>query len=101
MGDIVKFEKLADTLEMIAHHGADAFYTGTIAENLVRDIQEAGIVRSVPSCSLFQPFSISALHNNLVTNEQINWVCEALQRSLTESSELPVSDKRLQHVLLA
>uniref|UniRef100_A0A3Q1J5P1 Uncharacterized protein n=1 Tax=Anabas testudineus TaxID=64144 RepID=A0A3Q1J5P1_ANATE len=41
-GDIVKFEKLADTLEMIANHGADAFYTGTIAENLVRDIQEAG-----------------------------------------------------------
>lgn len=79
MGDIVKFEKLADTLEMIANHGADAFYTGTIAENLVRDIQEAGIVRRVPSCPLFQPFSISALHNNLVTNEQINFVCKALQ----------------------
>lgn len=44
-GDIVKFEKLANTLEMIANHGADAFYTGRIAENLVRDIQEAGIVR--------------------------------------------------------
>ncbi|XP_041792696.1 gamma-glutamyltransferase 5a [Chelmon rostratus] len=41
-GDIVKFEKLADTLEMIANHGADAFYTGRIAEDLIRDIQEAG-----------------------------------------------------------
>ncbi|KAM4576608.1 gamma-glutamyltransferase 5a [Odontesthes bonariensis] len=41
-GDIVKFEKLADTLEMIANHGADIFYTGRIAEDLIRDIQEQG-----------------------------------------------------------
>uniref|UniRef100_A0A3Q3KRR9 Gamma-glutamyltransferase 5a n=1 Tax=Mastacembelus armatus TaxID=205130 RepID=A0A3Q3KRR9_9TELE len=41
-GDIVKFEKLADTLEMIANHGADAFYSGRIAEDLIRDIQQAG-----------------------------------------------------------
>ncbi|XP_071338344.1 gamma-glutamyltransferase 5a isoform X1 [Trachinotus anak] len=41
-GDIVKFEKLADTFEMIANHGADAFYTGKIAEDLIRDIEEAG-----------------------------------------------------------
>lgn len=43
-GDTVKFEKLADTLEMIAKHGPDVFYTGRIAEDLIRDIQEAGIV---------------------------------------------------------
>lgn len=43
-GDIVKFEKLANTLEMIADGGADAFYTGKIAEDLILDIQEAGIV---------------------------------------------------------
>ncbi|KAF0022287.1 hypothetical protein F2P81_025463 [Scophthalmus maximus] len=41
-GDTVRFEKLADTLEMIANHGADAFYTGRVAEDLIRDIQEAG-----------------------------------------------------------
>ncbi|MED6288266.1 hypothetical protein CHARACLAT_024909 [Characodon lateralis] len=41
-GDIIKFEKLADTLELIANNGADAFYTGKIAEDLVRDVQEAG-----------------------------------------------------------
>ncbi|XP_023249936.1 glutathione hydrolase 5 proenzyme-like [Seriola lalandi dorsalis] len=41
-GDIVKFEKLAETFEMIANHGADAFYTGRIAEDLIRDIEEAG-----------------------------------------------------------
>ncbi|KAM9857825.1 gamma-glutamyltransferase 5a [Aulostomus maculatus] len=41
-GDIVKFEKLADTLEIIANDGADAFYKGKIAEDLIQDIQEAG-----------------------------------------------------------
>ncbi|XP_061529028.1 gamma-glutamyltransferase 5a isoform X2 [Phycodurus eques] len=41
-GDIVKFETLADTLETIANFGADAFYTGKIAEDLIRDIREAG-----------------------------------------------------------
>lgn len=72
-GDIVKFEKLADTLEMIANRGADAFYTGRIAEDLIRDIQEAGIVRRVSSYSLSGLFSISAWHADLITNEQINW----------------------------
>ncbi|XP_037536629.1 glutathione hydrolase 5 proenzyme-like [Nematolebias whitei] len=41
-GDIVKFEKLADTLQMIANHGAESFYTGQIAKDLIDDVQEAG-----------------------------------------------------------
>lgn len=41
-GDIVRFEKLADTLEIIAERGADALYTGDIAKQLVSDIQTAG-----------------------------------------------------------
>uniref|UniRef100_A0A669EW80 Glutathione hydrolase n=1 Tax=Oreochromis niloticus TaxID=8128 RepID=A0A669EW80_ORENI len=41
-GDTVKFEKLADTLETIANEGPDAFYNGTIAKDLIRDIQKAG-----------------------------------------------------------
>jgi len=45
-GDIVKFEKLADTLEIIANQGADALYTGQIAEYLIRDLQNEGIVES-------------------------------------------------------
>uniref|UniRef100_A0A668UX22 Gamma-glutamyltransferase 5a n=1 Tax=Oreochromis aureus TaxID=47969 RepID=A0A668UX22_OREAU len=40
-GDIVKFEKLADTLETIANEGPDVFYKGTIAKDLIRDIQKA------------------------------------------------------------
>lgn len=41
-GDIVKFEKLAETLEVIANRGPDAFYSGKIAQDLISDIQEAG-----------------------------------------------------------
>ncbi|XP_032435238.1 glutathione hydrolase 5 proenzyme-like [Xiphophorus hellerii] len=33
-GDVIKFEKLADTLELIANKGPDAFYTGSIAKDL-------------------------------------------------------------------
>uniref|UniRef100_I3JYI7 Gamma-glutamyltransferase 5a n=1 Tax=Oreochromis niloticus TaxID=8128 RepID=I3JYI7_ORENI len=41
-GDTVKFEKLADTLETIANEGPHAFYNGTIAKDLISDIQKAG-----------------------------------------------------------
>ncbi|KAL6456219.1 hypothetical protein MHYP_G00347610 [Metynnis hypsauchen] len=41
-GDTVKYEKLADTLEKIAERGAEEFYTGETAKNLITDIQEAG-----------------------------------------------------------
>lgn len=47
-GDILKFEKLADTLEVIANEGPDVFYTGRIAEDLLRDVQEAGTVPISP-----------------------------------------------------
>ncbi|XP_062399411.1 gamma-glutamyltransferase 5a [Sardina pilchardus] len=41
-GDTLRFEKLADTLEIIAKEGGEAFYKGEIARNLISDIQEAG-----------------------------------------------------------
>ena len=43
-GDIMKFEKLADTLEILANQGADAFYAGNVAEAFIRDVQNEGIV---------------------------------------------------------
>lgn len=51
-GDILKFEKLADTLEVIANEGPDVFYTGQIAEDLIRDVQEAGTVPDGLRCDL-------------------------------------------------
>ncbi|XP_076859438.1 gamma-glutamyltransferase 5a isoform X2 [Brachyhypopomus gauderio] len=41
-GDIVKFERLADTLEKIANNGSEAFYTGDISRDLINDIKDAG-----------------------------------------------------------
>ncbi|XP_057674571.1 glutathione hydrolase 1 proenzyme-like isoform X2 [Corythoichthys intestinalis] len=40
--DIIRFPKLYTTYRRIAEEGADAFYHGEIAENLVADIQAAG-----------------------------------------------------------
>lgn len=44
IGDTVKFEKLAETLEMIAEGGAEVLYSGRVAEDLIRDVQDAGTV---------------------------------------------------------
>ncbi|XP_056099733.1 glutathione hydrolase 1 proenzyme [Rhinichthys klamathensis goyatoka] len=43
--DTITFTKLADTYEVIAENGSDVLYSGSLAENLVRDIQAAeGII---------------------------------------------------------
>ena len=41
-GDLCVRTSLADTLRAIAYHGPDAFYRGTIAEKLVKDVQDKG-----------------------------------------------------------
>lgn len=41
-GDVYKRENLAKTLERIGMKGADEFYEGTTAKNLVKDIQRMG-----------------------------------------------------------
>ncbi|KOM49518.1 hypothetical protein LR48_Vigan08g034500 [Vigna angularis] len=41
-GDVCKNEELGRTLEVVAEQGPQAFYNGTIAEKLVKDIKEAG-----------------------------------------------------------
>ncbi|NWH55944.1 GGT1 hydrolase, partial [Geococcyx californianus] len=41
-GDIIKMPKLARTYETIASEGADAFYTGSLAKQIVEDIRNVG-----------------------------------------------------------
>ncbi|XP_012704845.2 glutathione hydrolase 1 proenzyme [Fundulus heteroclitus] len=40
--EIIRFPKLAETYRRIAEKGAEEFYTGQLAEDLVKDIQSAG-----------------------------------------------------------
>ncbi|KAK9532615.1 hypothetical protein VZT92_009990 [Zoarces viviparus] len=53
-GDILKFPKLAETLETIAEQGADAFYTGKIGQDLIRDIKAAGGTFEMEDLKSFQ-----------------------------------------------
>uniref|UniRef100_A0A3Q3FSM8 Gamma-glutamyltransferase 5a n=1 Tax=Kryptolebias marmoratus TaxID=37003 RepID=A0A3Q3FSM8_KRYMA len=54
IGGTVKFEKLADTLEIIANNGADSFYSGKIAEDLVHDVQQAGGILTLQDLAMYK-----------------------------------------------
>ena len=41
-GDILRDPKMADTLERIANGGADEFYTGSLADDLIADLKDHG-----------------------------------------------------------
>uniref|UniRef100_A0A3Q1EUE6 Glutathione hydrolase n=1 Tax=Acanthochromis polyacanthus TaxID=80966 RepID=A0A3Q1EUE6_9TELE len=41
-GDVLKYPKLAETMETIAEQGAKAFYSGKIGHDLIQDIEAAG-----------------------------------------------------------
>lgn len=41
-GDVLRFPKLAESMEIIAKNGTDAFYTGQIAKDLIDDVKAAG-----------------------------------------------------------
>ncbi|XP_077478348.1 glutathione hydrolase 1 proenzyme-like [Stigmatopora argus] len=53
--DTIKFPKLADTYRRLAEGGADAFYTGEIAENLVADIRAAGGIITMEDLKDYAP----------------------------------------------
>ena len=55
MGDTIRLEKLADTLETIARRGADAFYEGPIASAMVASLKGFGGLHSEADFAEFQP----------------------------------------------
>lgn len=68
-GDVVKRQKLADTLEILKMEGADSIYNnGTIAKLLVQDIQSVGGIVTIEDLMRYEvrwetPMSVS-LRNN-------------------------------------
>ncbi|KAL9549312.1 hypothetical protein MBANPS3_005268 [Mucor bainieri] len=54
-GDLIKRPQLADTLETIATQGADAFYEGDIAKQLVATIQSAGGIVTLDDFKAYRP----------------------------------------------
>ncbi len=42
-GDIMKRPKLAETLDRIAENGGDEFYTGSLANDVIADLQDIGM----------------------------------------------------------
>lgn len=41
-GDVMRRPKLADTLQTIADEGVEAFYSGSLADNIIADIKDYG-----------------------------------------------------------
>ncbi|GAN01359.1 DNA polymerase alpha catalytic subunit [Mucor ambiguus] len=54
-GDLIKRPQLADTLETISTLGADAFYEGDIAKQLVATIQSAGGIVTLEDFKAYRP----------------------------------------------
>ncbi|XP_023145972.2 glutathione hydrolase 5 proenzyme-like [Amphiprion ocellaris] len=53
-GDVLKYPKLAETMETIAEQGAKAFYSGKIGHDLIQDIKAAGGTLTMEDLKSFQ-----------------------------------------------
>lgn len=54
-GDRLRQPELAHTLELIADHGADAFYTGPVAEQIVAEMRHGGGLITKEDLAAYQP----------------------------------------------
>ncbi|CAF1415545.1 unnamed protein product [Rotaria sordida] len=61
-GDIMKRPKYAATLEIIAEQGVDAFYTGVLADKIIKEIQDRGGIITKQDLADYQVDFDEALH---------------------------------------
>lgn len=54
LGDICRNKKLAQTLKSIARYGVQAFYNGSVGNNLVRDVRKAGGILSMKDLETYE-----------------------------------------------
>lgn len=64
LGDIIKNHKLARTYRILAEKGAEAFYRGELAEEIVRFVQKHGGVLTLEDMASYQPRWEEPLHTN-------------------------------------
>ena len=64
LGTRIKFPQLAHTLQQIEEQGAQAFYQGKIAQEIVRSVQKAGGIISLSDLKNYQIKYREALHTN-------------------------------------
>jgi gamma-glutamyltranspeptidase/glutathione hydrolase len=61
-GDILRQPDLADTLQLIADRGPDAFYIGPVADRIVAEMQRGGGLITKPDLANYRPQIRSPLH---------------------------------------
>ncbi|XP_052214304.1 glutathione hydrolase 1 proenzyme-like isoform X1 [Dreissena polymorpha] len=70
-GEIMKLPKLARIFELIADKGPHSFYNGTLADDIVADIQEAGGIITKDDLANYTSLVEDALHFHLHDNNTV------------------------------